>query len=212
MSYRLPSLNGLRAFEAAGRHLGFKRAAEELSVTPGAVSQQVKHLEEALGVPLFRRVHRGLVLTAYGETLLPEVSEALRRLSAACDGVARSLRTRPLRLGVSPRLAADPNAVLARLSATERAAEFVHARPTDDVAALLDGDLDALLRPGPGPYPGLHAEAIALPEAFAPHREAWLVAWPGLARCRELVMVRSLLAGGEAGRMQSKIEKDDSGL
>ena len=47
MSYRLPPLNGLRAFEAAGRHLSFKAAASELSVTPGAVSQQVKHLEQA---------------------------------------------------------------------------------------------------------------------------------------------------------------------
>src|SRR6266566_7168937 len=59
MSYRLPPLNGLRAFEASARHLSFKRAADELSVTPGAISQQVKSLEASIGVKLFRRLPRG---------------------------------------------------------------------------------------------------------------------------------------------------------
>lgn len=120
MSYRLPPLNGLRAFEAAGRHLSFKRAAEELSVTPGAVSQQVRHLEQALGVPLFRRLHRRLVLTAHGETLLPVVGDAFERLSAISDVVATALRTRPLRLGVSDRLAAEPEATLAKIAGGDR--------------------------------------------------------------------------------------------
>src|SRR5215470_8390057 len=101
MSHRLPPLNGLRAFEAAARHLSFKLAAHELSVTPGAVSQQVKHLEQAMGVPLFQRQHRSLVLTGHGEALLPPVSEAFEKLSAASDAVARNLKTRPVRLGVS---------------------------------------------------------------------------------------------------------------
>ena len=59
MSYRLPPLNGLRAFEASARHLSFRRAADELCVTPGAVSQQVKSLEASIGVKLFRRLPRG---------------------------------------------------------------------------------------------------------------------------------------------------------
>ena len=57
MSHRLPPLNGLRSFEAAARHLSFARAADELCVTPGAVSQQVKSLEAALGLKLFARTH-----------------------------------------------------------------------------------------------------------------------------------------------------------
>src|SRR5258705_8397247 len=93
MSHRLPPLNGLRAFEAARRHLSFKLAAEELSVTPGAVSQQVKHLEQAMGVPLFQRLHRSLILTSHGEALLPSVIDAFRRLTASSDIVARSLKT-----------------------------------------------------------------------------------------------------------------------
>ena len=112
MSHRLPPLNGLRAFEA-GRHLSFKSAATELSVTPGAVSQQVKHLEQALGVPLFQRLHRSLILTAQGEALLPEVGEAFKRLSEASDTVAKALKTKPLRLGISPALSDEPDRLLA---------------------------------------------------------------------------------------------------
>lgn len=193
MSYRLPSLNGLRAFEAAGRHLSFKRAAEELSVTPGAISQQVKQLETSLGVPLFRRLHRSLVLTGFGETLLPAVSDAFERLSAASDAVSRTLETRALRLGVSPRLAADPESLLTAVATERRAPDFVRVSRTDEVADLLSGSLDALLRPGNGPYPGLHAEVVTLHDAFAPHREAWLIVWPGLARCREFLKVKTLL-------------------
>src|SRR5437773_12192454 len=79
MSYRLPSLNGLRCFEAAARHLSFKRAADELGVTPGAVSQQVKALEGALGITLFRRLPRGLILTDRGEGYLPAITAADRK-------------------------------------------------------------------------------------------------------------------------------------
>jgi len=194
MSHRLPPLNGLRAFEAAGRHLSFKLAAEELAVTAGAISQQVKHLEQAMGVPLFQRRHRSLVLTSDGEALLPGVIDAFRRLSAASDVVARSLKARVLRLGISPRLAVDPERVLARIVNKKRSPDFVRVRETDAVADLLDGGLDALLRPGAGPYPGLRAERLKLSDAFKPHREASFIVWPGLAECREVLKVKALLS------------------
>lgn len=73
MARRLPPLNALRAFEAAARHLSFTRAADELNVTQAAVSHQVKTLEEQIGLPLFRRLSRGLVLTDEGQTLFPAV-------------------------------------------------------------------------------------------------------------------------------------------
>ena len=104
MSYRLPPLNGLRAFEASARHLSFKRAADELCVTPGAVSQQVKSLEESLGVPLFRRLPRGLLLTAGGENYLPSISKAFHAISEATESVSPALKGRKLRVGVSPTL------------------------------------------------------------------------------------------------------------
>ncbi|HEY1145511.1 MAG TPA: LysR family transcriptional regulator, partial [Allosphingosinicella sp.] len=72
----LPPLNALRAFEAAGRRLNFRAAAEELGVTQGAVAQQVRALEDQLGLRLFLRLSRGLALTAYGTGYLAEVSRA----------------------------------------------------------------------------------------------------------------------------------------
>lgn len=83
MPERLPPLNALRAFEAAARHLSFKRAAEELSVTPTAISHQVRGLEEHLGVTLFRRLTRALELTAEGEAMLPKLREGMDCFAAA---------------------------------------------------------------------------------------------------------------------------------
>jgi LysR family glycine cleavage system transcriptional activator len=85
MTYRSLPLNGLRAFEAAARHRSFKKAAEELFVTPTAVSHQIKALEEGLGVQLFHRLTRALSLTADGEAILPKVSEGLKCLKAAIE-------------------------------------------------------------------------------------------------------------------------------
>jgi DNA-binding transcriptional LysR family regulator len=77
MTYILPPLNALRAFEAAARHLSFKLAAHELHVTPAAVGQQVKALEARLGVRLFERLHKQLVLTEAGQAYLPEISASI---------------------------------------------------------------------------------------------------------------------------------------
>lgn len=85
MVYRLPPLNALRAFEAAARHLSFKNAALELSVTPTAVSHQIKLLEESLGLPLFDRLTRALALTPQGEAMLPKVREGLACFAAAVE-------------------------------------------------------------------------------------------------------------------------------
>lgn len=83
MNRPLPPLNWLRSFEAAARHLSFTAAADELSLTQSAISQQVRSLEEQLGVQLFTRKARGLALTDDGRKLLPKVGAALEILSAA---------------------------------------------------------------------------------------------------------------------------------
>lgn len=85
MGYRLPPLPALRAFEAAARHLSFKRAAEELFVTPAAVSLQIKALEAYVGAPLFRRLPRALELSEHGRAMLPRVREGLDCLAAAVE-------------------------------------------------------------------------------------------------------------------------------
>jgi LysR family transcriptional regulator of beta-lactamase len=87
MSLSGVSLNTLRAFEAAARHLNFTRAADELCVTQAAVSHQVKALEDQLGRALFRRTARGLVLTDEGAALMPTVAEAFGRLTRALEAI-----------------------------------------------------------------------------------------------------------------------------
>src|SRR5258707_7997581 len=83
MTYVLPPLNALRAFEAAARHLSFKLAAHELHVTPGAVGQQVKALEDRLGVRLFERLHKQLMLTQAGRDYVVSVRDGFRRIPHA---------------------------------------------------------------------------------------------------------------------------------
>lgn len=105
MTRELPPLNALRAFEAAARHLSFTKAAAELHVTPAAVGHQVKLLEEHLGVRLFQRLNRALVLTDAGQDCLPLVSEGLDRLAQAGARAQRHGEHGVLRVTVAPTLA-----------------------------------------------------------------------------------------------------------
>jgi len=89
-------LNALRAFEASARHLSFTRAAIELCVTQAAISHQVKGLEERLGVPLFRRLPRGLALTDEGLALQPTLADSLDRIAELIEGIAGGMATQVL--------------------------------------------------------------------------------------------------------------------
>src|SRR5258708_34572660 len=86
MTARLPSLNGLRAFEAAARHLSFTQAASELNVTQTAISPQIKRLEQELGIRLFIRQNRALALTPEARDYLPGVRAAFSDLRLSTDG------------------------------------------------------------------------------------------------------------------------------
>ncbi|WP_029063870.1 LysR family transcriptional regulator [Labrenzia sp. DG1229] len=97
MVYCLPPLSWLRAFEASARLGNFTRAAEELLITPAAVSYQVRQLEQKLGYPLFERVHRELVLTRLGQTYLPSVEKAFSDLSIATVSVFGERDRKPVR-------------------------------------------------------------------------------------------------------------------
>lgn len=166
MSRRLPPLNALRAFEAAGRHLSFTRAAEELNVTAAAVSHQVKALEDFLGIALFRRLPRGLLLTEAGQACLPGLSEGFDGLAEAVER-ARGLEARGV-LTVS----APPS--LAGKWLVPRLERFREAYPDIDirVSASMDlvdfarDDVDAALRFGPGRYPGLRVDRLMGEEIF----------------------------------------------
>jgi LysR family glycine cleavage system transcriptional activator len=182
MTYKLPPLNALRAFEASARHLSFKRAADELCVTAGAVSQQVKSLETSMGLNLFRRQPRGLLLTAAGERYLPSISRAFHAISEATEEVAPALKGRQLRLGISPRLKRCPAIDSLRRQEKQPLARLIL---TDDLSRLLEGKLDALLRTSSQSPPGLHADRFELQTSTGTPLLATLVTLPGLAGCRE---------------------------
>src|SRR5688572_17106449 len=106
MPRRLPSLNALKAFEAAARHESFTKAAGELFVTQGAVSHQVKALEQELGVSLFRREKQRLVITDAGRRYLEVVRDAFDRLALGTERLLEQHETGVLTVSTSPNFAA----------------------------------------------------------------------------------------------------------
>jgi LysR family transcriptional regulator, glycine cleavage system transcriptional activator len=154
---RLPPLNALRAFESAARHLNFSRAAEELAVTPGAVSQQIQNLEDYVGAALFKRTPRGLLLTDSAQTALPALREAFDRLAEAASLLTAAVDGRRLTLTAPPSFAAK--------WLVPRLGRFEASHPQVDVWLSADMDLvdfaasdvDLAIRYGAGPYPGLEA-------------------------------------------------------
>ena len=89
MAYSLPPLNALRAFEATARHMSFSKAAEELFVTPAALSYQVRQLEDHLQVKLFNRLNRAIELTDQGQLIFPGLKDAFERMDATMADESR---------------------------------------------------------------------------------------------------------------------------
>jgi len=153
-------LNALRAFEAAARHLNFTRAGLELCVSQGAVSHQVALLEERLGVPLFRRLPRGLALTDEGQALVPVVADAFDRIGVTLDRYADGRLREVLTLGVVGTFAAGW--LMRRLDGFASACPQIDLRVmTNNNRVDLAGEgLDLAIRFGDGAWHGTHAEPI----------------------------------------------------
>lgn len=143
---RLPSLDFLRGFEAAGRRLSFTLAAEELFVTQSALSRQVKALEDALGVPLFERKHRALALTRPGLAFHRTVTEKLREIAAAADAVQAPQREPGLTVSTTVSFASLW--LIPRLSAFRAlsASTDVYVSAEDRVVDLARGNVDVAVR------------------------------------------------------------------
>jgi DNA-binding transcriptional LysR family regulator len=158
-------LNGLRALEAVGRLGALGPAADELGVSPGAVSQQIGKAEEQLGRPVFRREGRKLVLTDFGNALMPALGEGFRQLSRGV-ALAREHTDHVLTISVAP--------VLASKWLVPRLADFSRQNPDirirlDATITLVDldhSDVDLGLRVGPGNWPGVDAELLLPQEVF----------------------------------------------
>jgi LysR family glycine cleavage system transcriptional activator len=166
MSRRLPPLNALRAFEAAARCVSFTRAAQELAVTQGAISHQVKALEARLGLRLFHRRHQGLELTSAGQTYLPIVRDAFDRLALGTEQLLAAEGVNRLTLSVSPnfaskwlvprlgRFAGQHGEIDLRISATMHHVDFALE------------EVDMAVRHGDGDWPELHVVRLCPEELF----------------------------------------------
>ena len=154
MHRRLPPLNAVRAFEAAARHASFTRAAEELRVTHGAVSRQVQLLEAWLGVPLFERLNRRVVLTAAGGAYAAEIGAALDRIALATARQAE--RGRPRLLHVNALATFTLRWLIPRLSGFQLAHPAIEVRLTTSNVPLAQvaEPFDVAIRGGPDSRPG----------------------------------------------------------
>ena len=180
---RLPPLNALRAFEAAARHLNFSRAADELSVTPGAVSQQIQNLEDYVGAALFKRTPKGLLLTDAAQTALPALREAFDRLAEAASLLTAAVDGRRLTLTAPPSFAAKW--LVPRLGAFEQAHPLVDVwlSAAIELVDLSAGEVDVAIRYGAGRYPGLEVHRLfaetVIPVASPDHLAAQPLQTPG---------------------------------
>jgi len=162
----LPPLSALRAFEAAARLMSFSNAAEELNVTPAAISHQIHALEQDLGVSLFRRLNRSIELTASGRVLLPGLSDAFAGIQASVRRLRAHNDTGTLTVTVSPSFAAKW-LVLRLHRFQERFPEIdVRISASDEIVDLTKGDFDMAIRYGTGRYPGLDVELLLKNEVF----------------------------------------------
>ena len=155
MLRRLPPLNALKAFEAAARSESLTRAAEELCVTQGAVSQQVKALEATLGIMLFTRERRRLVITEAGREYLAVVRDALDRIAVGTDRLLQRQTSGVLTLSTSPDFAAKwlvPR--LGRIAETQPDIDL-RVSATMHHADFAREDVDLAVRHGDGNWPGL---------------------------------------------------------
>lgn len=157
---RLPPLNSLKAFEAAARRLSISLAAKELGVTPGAVSQQIKVLEDHAGAPLFRRDGGAVALTELGARLQPVLRDAFEQLKRAADIVYGPAGRRSLAVSVPPSFAARWLAPrMVRFSAEHPEIE-VWISADMQLTDVAGGRADVAVRYGVGDYPGVRSELL----------------------------------------------------
>jgi len=166
MPRRLPALNALKAFEAAARHGSFTRAAEELFVTQGAVSHQVKALEAELGLKLFNRERQRLVITEAGRAYLGVVRDAFDRIADGTERLLQRQSVGALAVSVSPNFAAK--------WLVHRLGRFAEVHPEIDLRVSAQPhhvdftreDIDLAIRHGEGNEPGLHVIRLCAEELF----------------------------------------------
>lgn len=167
MARRLPPLKSLRAFEAAARHLSFTRAADELFVTQAAVSHQIKSLEDFLGVQLFIRRNRQLLLTDEGQNYWPKIRDIFEILSNATEEIKAQRASGALTVSVVPTFATVW--LVPRLSKFQQLYPDIEVRlkASDEKVDFVREDVDIAIYYDTGDYPGMHSETL-LSERLTP--------------------------------------------
>jgi LysR family glycine cleavage system transcriptional activator len=163
---KIPSLNGLKAFEAAARHLNFRLAAEELGVTQGAVAQQVRGLEAELGVQLFERLPRSLALTGEGRGYIADIRRAFEIIGRATG----DLRPQPVTLTISTTPTFASKWLIPRLpDLTALHPDLdIHIVATDRISSFQIDGVDLAVRYGRPPFgPGLESHLLFRQEIIA---------------------------------------------
>jgi len=185
--HALPRLSRLRCFEAAARHLSFTEAARELDITQAAVSQQVRILEQELGVPLFERLHRGLRLTPKGHRLMRSVSAAFGQIANAAEDVRTDEAAPSLKIGATFAVATFwllPR--LARFRALHSDIE-VHLIATDRGFDRVAGQVDVGIAFGEGAWAGFSSTLMCDSVAFPVCSPAYLRGRPPITSVEGLL-------------------------
>jgi len=186
MGRRLPPINAMRVFEAAGRHLSFTKAGDELHVTQAAVSHQIKALEEWLGVMLFQRLNRGLKLTDEGLEYLTPLTEAFDLLGGATAKLMDQDNVKTLSVSSLSSFASIwllPRLKNFRDRYPDLNVHLVTSRQESD--ALLDGGADLDIRYGEGRWQHMQADLL-LPEALYPVCSPELLAHASLSKLSDI--------------------------
>ena len=190
-------LNGLRVLDAAARHLSFTRAADELAVTPAAVGQQIRALEDTLGVVLFRRTTRGLELTAEAEAGLGALRDGFLQFEEAVRAMQAGQSSKSLTIA-APRDLTEKWLMprLAEVARTDGELRFV-LLSSDDAVDFTEANLDLAIRwgEGPGEHEGEALESEGMVTIAAPAGPATLIGWPGCPGGEGSALVRVADAG-----------------
>jgi LysR family transcriptional regulator, glycine cleavage system transcriptional activator len=160
MSRELPPLNALRAFEAAARHLSFTKAASELHVTQAAISHQVKGLETYLGVKLFRRLTRKLLLTDAAQTLLPAVQNSFDEIATASEALAEASYHGTLDVILRPFFAARWLSHRLNRFWAQHPTIKLRLQHTSEIRDLQRAEADVAVRWGRGDWSGVEIEPL----------------------------------------------------
>ncbi len=160
MPHRLPPIAALRALESAARHLSFIKAADELNVTPSAISHQVRHLEDLWGLKLFHRRPRRVALTRNGEAMAPIVRDFFNRMTATLDTIRAETTRDPLRVSLLQSFAVKW--LVPRLGGFhEKFPDIdVWIFTSDRLVDFASEDIDVVIRLGHGDYPGLRSTLL----------------------------------------------------